>query len=190
MAPPETYYNPINGEYTKILESSESTDGAYSLLEVSLMPGGGNPPHYHTRFTEEFIAVEGRLGLLYEKDIVYLEPGESRLVPIGTEHRFFNDGNEGIIFRIVLRSGQPGFENFIKGLFGLVNDGRTTKGMVPKNPLYGATLLNWGDTHLKNIYFYLFSPFASVAYWIAKKTGAEKRLLAKYCTNLFPKAMP
>ncbi|MHA3788724.1 cupin domain-containing protein [Flavobacterium hauense] len=181
MTDSKTYYNPLNGEYTKILKSSADTLGEYSLLEVSLMPGGGNPPHYHTLFTEEFIAVEGRLGLLYNKDILYLEPGESRLVPIGIEHRFFNDGSEPIIFRIMLRSGQPGFENFIKGLFGLVNDGKTTKGMIPKNPLYGATLLNWGDTHLKNTYFYIFSPFAKAAFWLAKKTGFENKLLSKYC---------
>lgn len=181
MAKPKTYYNPINGEYTKIVESSADTHGQYSLLEVSLMPGGGNPPHYHTRFTEEFIAIEGRLGLLYNSDIFYLEPGESKLIPIGMVHRFFNNGTDPIIFRIVLRDGQPGFENFIKGLFGLVNDGKTTKGMIPKNPLYGAALLHWGDTHLKNTYFYVFSPFAKLAYWLARKTGAENKLLAKYC---------
>ncbi|RDI05806.1 cupin domain-containing protein [Flavobacterium sp. AG291] len=177
----KTYYNPLNGEYTKILRSSADTLGEYSLLEVNLMPGGGNPPHYHTRFTEEFIAVKGKLGLLYNKDIVYLDPGESRLVPIGVEHRFFNDSDEPIVFKIILRSGQPGFENFIKGLFGLVNDGKTTKKMIPKNPLYGAILLYWGDTHLKNLYFYLFSPLAALAYRIAKISGAERKLLDKYC---------
>ncbi len=181
MAEPKTYYNPLNGEYTKILESSADTLGEYSLLEVSLMPGGGNPPHYHTRFTEEFTAVKGRLGLLYNSDILYLEPEQSQLVPIGKVHRFFNDGADPIIFRIVLREGQPGFENFIKALFGLVNDGKTTKGMIPKNPLYGAALLQWGDTHLKSTYFYIFSPFARLAYWAARQTGAENKLLAKYC---------
>ncbi|MDV6168097.1 cupin domain-containing protein [Flavobacterium sp. DG1-102-2] len=181
MSNAKTYYNPLNGEYTKILASSADTGGEYSLLEVYLMPGGGNPPHYHTRFTEEFFAVEGKLGLLYEKDTVYLEPGQNRLVPIGVEHRFFNDGTEPIVFRIMLRSGQPGFENFIKGLFGLVNDGRTTKSMIPKNPLYGAALLYWGDTHLKNLYFYIFSPLASLAYRLAKISGSEKKLLKTYC---------
>ena len=63
MPETKTYYNPLNGEYTKILESSADTGGAYSLLEVSLLPGGGNPVHYHTRFTEEFFAVKGRLAL-------------------------------------------------------------------------------------------------------------------------------
>ncbi|MNK22224.1 Cupin domain protein [compost metagenome] len=177
----KTYYNPINGEYTRILESSADTNGEYSLLEVSLMPGGGNPVHYHTRFTEEFFAVKGLLGLQYEKDILHLEPGQSRLVPIGVEHRFFNDSAEPIIFRIILRSGQPGFENFIKGLFGLVNDGKTTKSMVPKNPYYAVILLKWGDTHLKNTFFYLFTPFASLVYRLAVKLGREKKLLDKYC---------
>lgn len=181
MSNAKTYYNPLNGEYTKILESSADTNGEYSLLEVSLMPGGSNPPHYHTRFTEEFVAVEGRLGLLYDKEIVYLEPGRKRLVPIGIEHRFFNDGTKPIRFRIILREGQPGFENFIKSLFGLVNDGKTTKGMIPLNPLYGAALLHWGDTHLKNTYFKVFSPFAKLAYWFSKKMGAENKLLNKYC---------
>jgi len=183
MAVPKTYYNPLNGEYTKILESSADTNGEYSLLEVSLMPGGGNPLHYHTRFTEEFIAVTGRLGLQYNKQTVYLEPGQKKLVPIGIEHRFFNDGNDPIVFRIILRSGQPGFENFIKTLFGLVNDGKTTKSMIPLNPLYGATLLHWGDTHLKNTYFKVFGPLAAIAYRIAKATGKEKKLLDLYCTN-------
>lgn len=181
MQEPKTYYNPINGEYTRILESSADTNGEYSLLEVSLMPGGGNPVHYHTRFTEEFFAVKGLLGLRYEKDILHLEPGQSRLVPIGIQHRFFNDSDEPIIFRIILRSGQPGFENFIKGLFGLVNDGKTTKSMVPKNPYYAVILLKWGDTHLKNTFFYLFTPFASLVYRLAVKLGREKKLLDKYC---------
>jgi quercetin dioxygenase-like cupin family protein len=183
MAETKTYYNPLNGEYTRILESSADTNGAYSMLEVYLMPGGGNPPHYHTRFTEEFFAVTGKLGLLYDKETFYLEPGENRLVPIGIEHRFFNDGAEPITFRIVLRNGQPGFENFIKGLFGLVNDGKTTKNMIPKNPLYGATLLHWGDTHLKNTYFKFFSPLAKLAYTLAKAMGTEKKLLDRYCTD-------
>jgi hypothetical protein len=38
--PNRTYHNPINGEYTKILESSAETGGAHTLFEVSLTPGG------------------------------------------------------------------------------------------------------------------------------------------------------
>jgi quercetin dioxygenase-like cupin family protein len=181
MPIPITYYNPINGEYTTILKSASETKGEYSFLEVCLKPGGGNPMHYHTCFTEEFFAVKGLLGLRYEKEILHLEPGQSRLVPIGIEHRFFNDTDEDIVFRIILRKGQPGFENFIKGLFGLVNDGGTTKRQTPKNPFYAVLLLRWGDTHLKNPFFYLLTPFASFGYWLAVRLGIEKKLLNKYC---------
>lgn len=181
MPQDKTYYNPINGEYTTILESSADTHGEYSFLEVTLRPGGGNPMHYHTRFTEEFFAVKGVLGLRYEKDTLHLQPGQSRLVPIGIEHRFFNDTPEDITFRIILRKGQPGFENFIKGLFGLINDGKTTKRQTPKNPFYAVLLLKWGDTHLKNPFFYLLSPLASLGYWLAIKLGIERKLLNKYC---------
>lgn len=181
IAEPKTYHNPLNGEYTRILESAADTDGNYSLLEVNLMPGGGNPLHYHTRFTEEFIAVKGLLGLQYENDTIHLKPGEARLVPIGLSHRFFNDSNEPIIFRIILRGGQPGFENFIKALFGLVNDGKTTGGMVPHNPFYAATLLVWGDTHINNLFFSIFRPLAAFAYGLGRIMGFEKKLLRKYC---------
>lgn len=181
MPEPKAYYNPVNGEYTKILESAADTNGEYSHLEVCLKPGGGNPPHYHKKFTEEFFAVKGLLGLQYEKEDLHLQPGENRLVPIGTVHRFFNDTNEEIIFRIILRKGQPGFENFIKSLFGLVNDRKTTKRQTPKNPLYAALLLKWGDTHLKNPFFYLLTPFAGMAYFLAKVTGADTRLKNRYC---------
>lgn len=181
MPATKTYYNPINGEYTKILESSADTNGEYSYLEVCLKPGGGNPPHYHKKFTEEFFAVKGLLGLQYKDSDLYLKPGQNKLVPIGTVHRFFNDTDEEIIFRIILRKGQPGFENFIKSLFGLVNDGKTTKKQTPKNVLYAALLLKWGDTHLKNPFFYLLTPLAGMAYFLAKLTGAEKKLLDRYC---------
>lgn len=177
----KTYHNPLNGEYTRILRSSAETNGDYSLLEVSLKPGGGNPLHYHTRFTEEFIAVKGQLGLWYEKEALYLQPGESRLVPVDKMHRFFNDTTEEIVFQIILRPGQPGFEDFIKVLFGLVNDGKTIAGHIPRNPLHAALLLRWGDTHLKNPFFYLLTPLAGWLYRRAVAKGTDKKLKEKYC---------
>jgi len=183
MPEPKTYYNPINGEYTKILESAADTNGACSLLEVSLKPGGGNPLHYHTRFTEEFIAVKGRLGLQYQKQVLHLAPGENKLVPIGVPHRFFNDSDEEIVFRVMLRRGQPGFENFLKAMFGLVNDGKTiTKNQIPTNIYHIAILYEWGDTHIANIFFRIFAPLVRVFYKQATRRGTDTELLEKYCS--------
>jgi len=178
----KTYHNPVNGEYTTILESAEDTAGAYTHFEVSLSPGGGNPVHYHTRFTEEFTAVKGILGLRYGKAIRYLKPGESALVPIRMPHRFFNDTKEDIVFSVVLRKGQPDFEKFLKVMFGLVNDGRTvTKNQVPKNLYVTAVMYQWGDTHLTNPVVRLLSPLLRLLYKRAIKLGVEKKLLERYC---------
>lgn len=183
MPHPETYYNPVNGEHTTILESSAETGGEYTDFEVSLTPGGGNPIHYHTKFTEEFTAVKGRLGLYYDKGNVYLEPGETVVVPIGVHHRFFNDTNEAIVFRVVLRKGQPDFERFLKVMFGLVNDGRTIgKNQVPKNPYILAVMYEWGDTHLTNPIIKMLSPIIKLIYQKAVRLQIDKKLEEKYCS--------
>jgi quercetin dioxygenase-like cupin family protein len=179
---PETYYNPVNGESTTILGSSADTHGAYTHFEVSLSPGGGNPLHYHTTFTEEFFAVQGLLGLQKGRTIVYLKPGENALVPVGTHHRFFNDTHSPIIFRVKLTKGQPNFENFLKVMFGLVNDGRTiTKNQIPKNIYHIAVVYKWGDTHLTHPLFKLFAPLMLLFYKRAVKLGIERDLLERYC---------
>ncbi len=178
----KTYHNPVNGEFTTILESSAGTNGAYTHFEVSLSAGGGNPLHYHTKFTEEFTAVKGILGLQLGKKTIHLKPGESAMVPIYSHHRFFNNSNEPIIFRVKLTKGQPDFENFLKTMFGLVNDGKTiTKNQVPKNIFYMAVVFAWGDTHLTYPLFKVFSPIAKLLYKTAVQRGTDKVLLEKYC---------
>ena len=181
MEKTKKYYNPINGEYASILKTSDETNGEYSFLEVSLKPGGGNPLHYHTLFSEEFHAVKGNLGVVYNKKKLYLKPGEHFLVPPHHIHRFFNDSDEEIIFRVRLIKGQPDFENFIKVLFGLVRDGKTfSKNQIPKNPFHAALLYKWGDTHPASPFFKVLKPFAEWFYHSAIKKGTDKILLQKY----------
>lgn len=181
MSAKRTYYNSVNGEYTSILESSAETNGEYTHFEVSLTPGGGNPIHYHTKFTEEFTAVKGRLGLYYNGENIYLHPGESRLVPIGVHHRFFNATDEDIVFRVILRKGQPDFEKFLIVMFGLVNDRKTiTKNQIPKNVLTLAIMYQLGDTHLTNPVIRILAPIINTIAKIGNKLGIEKQLTDKY----------
>ncbi|WP_294824345.1 hypothetical protein [uncultured Flavobacterium sp.] len=105
-------------------------------------------------------------------------------MPIGIAHRFFNNSAEEIIFRVMLRPGQPGFENFLKAMFGLVNDGKTiTKNQVPKNIFHIAVMHNWGDTHLASLPFRIFSPLVKIFYRRAVKLGIEKEILHRYCSQ-------
>lgn len=182
MANPKTYHNPINGEYTTILESAADADGAYTHFEVCLKPGGSNPLHYHTKFSEEFLAVKGNLGLQENRVKMHLQPGDSLLVPPRTHHRFYNDTADDIIFRVKLTPGQPKFEDFLKAMFGMVNDGLTvTKNQIPKNIYHTAIMYAWGDTHFSNPAAKIIAPIFGLFYKRAVIKGIEQRLLDKYC---------
>lgn len=182
MPEPKTYHNPINGEYTTILESAADTDGVHTFFEVSLTPGGGNPLHYHTGFTEEFFAVTGKLGLQQGRKKLHLLPGQHLIVEPQSHHRFYNDTTQTIVFRVKLTPAQPHFENFLKAMFGLVNDGLTvTKNQIPKSIYHTAIMYKWGDTHFSNPLAKVIAPIFGLFYKKAVAKGIEQQLLEKYC---------
>src|SRR5882757_8675154 len=49
------------GDTYTVKATSESTGGAFGLLEASVPPGGGPPPHVHTREDEAFYLLDGIL---------------------------------------------------------------------------------------------------------------------------------
>lgn len=178
---PVTYLNPVTKERATILETSAQTHGAYTYIEVELQPSGGNPVHYHQYFTEQFEPVKGVLGVYYLGKELKLQSGDIFKVPVMDNHRFYNPSNEPIIFRAKLEPGQPGFENFMAALFGLVSDGKTFgKNQIPFNPFYAIILLKWGDTQVDSLFFNVCKPVMMVLYTLSRKLGYEKKLLHKY----------
>ena len=137
--------------------------------------------HFHYNFTEEFEAVEGVLCLIADGKKIQLKPAEKLTVAPRISHKFYNPSEETIIFRVKLFPGQPDFENFIKTVFGLVNDGKTWKNQIPKNPLQAAVVFKWGDTHLANYLFRKGEPLLNKLYEKAVKNGIEAELKNKYC---------
>jgi len=55
------FHNPVIGDKVTLIKSAEETNGECSLLEVELVPGGGNALHTRDTFTEKFHVLEGRL---------------------------------------------------------------------------------------------------------------------------------
>ena len=175
------YLNPVTREKATILETSQSTNGKYTYIEVELQPKGGNPIHYHNRFTEEFEPIEGTLGVHYLGKELRLEPGDTFKIPLKDNHRFYNPTEQPIVFRARLEPGQPGFENFMAALFGLVADGKTfSNNQIPYNPFYAIILLKWGDTQVDSLLFRLLSPMLDVMFSLSRKLGFEKKLLTTY----------
>lgn len=171
--------NPIYKDRAVILKSSEETGGEYSLGELTIYPGGGNPLHIHTAFTETFTAVEGTLGVRYGKKKLYLKPGESLTIPLYTPHSFFNDNDLPVVCHIKLLPGHEGFEKGIAIGYGLAADGRTNKKGVPKKLSHFALLISLTDTKMPKLGWLLDPLFAFLAKR-AKRKGVEQELTDRY----------
>lgn len=83
----------VVGDVYRFLATGDETGGKYALWEALIPPGGGPPPHVHTREVEAFYVLEGELELLHEGQWRRLAAGEFAHVSIGELHTFRNAGH-------------------------------------------------------------------------------------------------
>lgn len=173
--------NPVLKEMVTFVKTAAETAGETTELEIMLMPGGGNPLHYHTSYKEIFTAVEGELGIeLAHRRKITLKPGESFVVDVGVVHRFFNPGNKQIKFRNEVYPGHAGFENTLRILSGLAADGLYNRKDVPRNLTHLAVCAIMSDMRLPG----LMSLTTPLLKWLtakAKRKGITQQLLDRYC---------
>lgn len=82
------------GDHYTFLVTGEETGGAYFAMEALVPPGGGPPPHIHTREDETFYVLEGEIEFLLGEELILAGPGDFVNVPRHTVHRFLNVGAE------------------------------------------------------------------------------------------------
>lgn len=70
--PTEGHTIAVVGDVYRFLATSDDTHGTYSTWEAIVPPGGGPPPHVHSREEEGFYILEGE---------ITLQAGEQRLWP-------------------------------------------------------------------------------------------------------------
>lgn len=177
----KTITNPILKERVTFIKTAAETNGEVTQLEISLMPGGGNTLHYHTDYTETFTALEGELGIeLAGGQKIYLKPMQSHIVAMGELSRFFNPGTQQIVFRNDIYPGHQGLEYTLRIMFGLASDGLYNKENLPSNFMHLAICGVMSGMRLPGLMELSIPLFRIVAWW-ARITGAEKRLIEKYC---------
>jgi uncharacterized cupin superfamily protein len=72
-----------------------STNGAFSLMERTLPPGGRKPPpHIHTNCEEAFYVLDGEVEFSLGATITIGRPDTFVLVPGGVAHTFGNAGTK------------------------------------------------------------------------------------------------
>ncbi len=82
------------GDHYTFLVTGEESGGAYFAMEALVPPGGGPPPHIHSREDETFYLLEGEIEFLLGDETILAGPGDFVSVPRGTVHRFVNVGTE------------------------------------------------------------------------------------------------
>jgi quercetin dioxygenase-like cupin family protein len=100
------------GDHYTFLVTGAESGGAYFAMEALVPPGGGPPPHIHTREDETFYLLEGNVEFLLGDRTVVAGPGDFVNVPRGTVHRFQNTGTETA--RLLLTFTPAGIEHWFE----------------------------------------------------------------------------
>jgi quercetin dioxygenase-like cupin family protein len=98
------------GDTYTVKASGASTGGALGLVEASIPPGSGPPPHRHTLEDEAIYLLAGSLEVQVDEEIVQATAGAFAFLPRGTLHHFRNVGVDAARALFIITPG--GFEQF------------------------------------------------------------------------------
>ena len=107
------YQSPI--DKITFLITGEQTGGAFFMAEVTVLPGGGNPPHIHHREEECFYMQEGTLTVQVGGKTQTASAGDFIRLPRGLAHSFQNTGN--VDAKLLLVTAPAGLEKFFEEAF-------------------------------------------------------------------------
>ena len=81
----------VVGDVYRFLATGEDTNGKYALWEAIVPPGGGPPPHVHSREVEGFYVLEGEITIFIDDQRLIASAGMFANLPVGTPHSFKNE---------------------------------------------------------------------------------------------------
>ncbi len=86
----------VVGDIYRFLATGEDTDGRYALLEAIVPPGGGPPPHIHSREEEGFYILEGEITFQLGEERFVAVAGTFTNMPVGSLHSFKNESSKPV----------------------------------------------------------------------------------------------
>src|SRR5580698_1134659 len=84
----------VVGDVYRFLATGDDTDGKYALFEAIVPPGGGPPPHVHSREEEGFFILEGEITFWIDGKTLVATAGMSANMPVGVTHAFKNQSSQ------------------------------------------------------------------------------------------------
>jgi quercetin dioxygenase-like cupin family protein len=136
----------VVGDLYRFLATGEETDGKYAMWEAIVPPGGGPPPHIHSREQESFYILEGEISFMVNGEKIIATAGTFANMPIGSLHSFKNATDETA--RVIISVAPAGLEKMFLEVGVPVNLGDTppppTKAEIEKllaiAPNYGIEI--------------------------------------------------
>lgn len=133
--------HPVTRERIIFRQTARDTGGALAQADFFIPPGGFvAAEHIHPLQEERFEVLAGLLRGRAAGREVTAGPGETVIIPAGTPHVWWNDGQDELHALVELRPAL-GAETFFASLFGLAQDGKTSPRTGLPNPLQLAVIM-------------------------------------------------
>jgi len=84
----------VVGDIYRFLATGDDTNGKYALWESIVPPGGGPPPHLHSREEEGFYILEGEITFHVGDERIVATAGMFANMPVGKPHFFKNESDK------------------------------------------------------------------------------------------------
>ena len=114
----------VVGDVYRFLATGDDTNGKYALWEAIVPPGGGPPPHVHSREEEGFYILEGEITFTINGERVVATAGMFANMPVGTPHSFKNESNKPA--RMLISVAPAGLEKMFFEVGVPLAEGATT----------------------------------------------------------------
>lgn len=118
----------IVGDVYRFLATGQETDGKYAMWEALVPPGGGPPPHIHSREEESFYILEGEITFTVGDEKIVATEGMFANMPVGSLHSFKNTSDKPA--RMILSVAPAGLEN-MSFEFGVPLEEGSTEALPP-----------------------------------------------------------
>ena len=114
----------VVGDVYRFLATGEDTNGKYAMWEAIVPPGGGPPPHVHSREEEGFYILEGEIAFQIGDERVVATAGMFANMPVGTPHSFKNEST--LPAKMLISVAPAGLEQMFFEVGVPVEQGATT----------------------------------------------------------------
>jgi quercetin dioxygenase-like cupin family protein len=135
MPPIKTFS--VFGDRVDVIVDKATSNGLSTVMLQLVAPGGGPPPHSHTREDEIFTPLEGNFEFLSDGIWHAVQPGQTVFCPRNNIHTFRNAG--AFAGRLLMFITPGGFEEFLEKV-GSLSPATDMPRIIEIAASYGITL--------------------------------------------------